>query len=62
MITCLKQKKIKLKPTIKLSHLITVIVFPLISAFPAYPNPPENYVNKTLFPCSHGFKRDMPWE
>ena len=22
----------------------------------------ENYANKTLFPCSHGFKRDMPWE
>ena len=62
MITCLKQKKIKLKPTIKLSHLITVIVFPLISALPAYPTPSENYANKTLFPCSHGFKRDMPWE
>ena len=39
MITSLKQKKIKLKPAIKLSHNITVIVFPLISAFPAYPTP-----------------------
>ena len=39
MITSLKQKKIKLKPAIKLSHNITVIVFPVISAFPAYPTP-----------------------
>ena len=39
MITSLKQKKIKLKPAIKLSHNITVIVFPAISAFPAYPTP-----------------------
>ena len=39
MITSLKQKKIKLKPAIKLSHNITVIVLPLISAFPAYPTP-----------------------
>ena len=39
MITGLKQNKIKFKPTIKLSHHITVIVFPLISAFPAYPTP-----------------------
>ena len=39
MITSSKQKKIKLKPTIKLSHNITVIVFPLISVFPVYPTP-----------------------
>ena len=39
MITSLKQKKVKFKPTIKLSHHITVIIFPLISAFPAYPTP-----------------------
>ena len=39
MITSLKQKKIKLKPSIKLSHNITVIVFPLISAFPSSPTP-----------------------
>ena len=39
MITSLKQKKIKLKPAIKLNHNMTVIVFPVISAFPAYPTP-----------------------
>ena len=39
MITSLKQKKIKLKPVIKLSHNITVIVFPVIGAFPAHPTP-----------------------
>ena len=39
MITSLKQNEIKFKPTIKLSHHITVILLPLISAFPAYPTP-----------------------
>ena len=39
MITSLKQNKIKFKPTIKLSHDITVNVCPFISAFPAYPTP-----------------------
>ena len=75
MIKSLKQKNIKLKPTIKNSYYISLnkclscITYPLsqISKNSALLHPSqvrksENYANKTLFPCSHGFKRDMPWE